>query len=356
LIFLALPRGRIYNNHQRLQLWKGRKFAFKFAEREDFVRNHYWKDKKMKKSVCIFLLLFIVGCGDNYSEYSNYSPYTPDTGFSLYIKKVKGSSNLTNGYNDPPSIDANSPLVQFQLENDVKDYLNGVVNDLKEVKDKSDNAEEKINAVLNAVNIGLENFSFGFNSVGSVSTFSIFNTESNFGLLEYPEFPDFHYSLFFPTKPSKPLYLNDDFAVESYNASVREYNREIADLAETVKDYIEDAEHYIDNCKNDYELIRKKGLYVESLGINPKVSRYYAELEKQNVAYKKVTEPNTTSKNEVASRSHSTNSAIPQQAIPQESQIDDSGRKIIGYQVDTSKKDASGHFIKTPVYENEQKK
>jgi hypothetical protein len=33
-----------------------------------------------------------------------------------------------------------------------------------------------------------------------------------------------------------------------------------------------------------------------------------------------------------------------------------SGLQIIGYQVDTSKKDASGNFVRYPVYEDEQKK
>jgi len=218
----------------------------------------------MKKYVCVFLLLFIVGRGVNYSGYSNYSPHT---GFSSYFKKTTGTSNLTHGYKDPPVLDANSPLAKFELENSVKDYLNGVVNDLKEVNDKADNATKKINAVVDAVNFGFEYFNV--RHVGSVFTFK---SESNFGFLGYPEFPDFDYFHFPPIKPHKPLFLDDEFAVESYNAKVRNYNREIADFTATVKAYIEDAEHYVKNCRNDYEEIRQKGLnllsYIKSLGMD----------------------------------------------------------------------------------------
>jgi hypothetical protein len=38
------------------------------------------------------------------------------------------------------------------------------------------------------------------------------------------------------------------------------------------------------------------------------------------------------------------------------SQVDASGRKILGYRVDTSRKDASGDFVTIPVYEDEPKK
>ena len=39
-----------------------------------------------------------------------------------------------------------------------------------------------------------------------------------------------------------------------------------------------------------------------------------------------------------------------------EPQVDATGRKIIGWRVDTSRKAADGSFVKTPVYEDEQKK
>lgn len=124
--------------------------------------------------------------------------------------------------------------------------------------------------MVDAVNLGFEYFNV--RHVGSVLTFK---SESNFELFGYPEFPDFDYFPLPPIKPHKPLYLDDEFAVNSYNASVRKYNREVADFAATVKDYIEDAEHYIKNCKNDHEEIRQKGLnllsVLESLGINAEV-------------------------------------------------------------------------------------
>jgi hypothetical protein len=65
-------------------------------------------------------------------------------------------------------------------------------------------------------------------------------------------------------------------------------------------------------------------------------------------------DPNQTGSNEVESISGSTNSSIPQQSIPQESQIDDSGRKIKGYQATTDPK--TGKIVTYPVYEDEQKR
>jgi hypothetical protein len=39
-----------------------------------------------------------------------------------------------------------------------------------------------------------------------------------------------------------------------------------------------------------------------------------------------------------------------------EHQVDSTGRKIIGWHVDTSRKDEAGNFLKVPVYEDERKK
>lgn len=215
----------------------------------------------MKKFVCTLLLLFIVGCGVDYSGYSNYSPYT---GFSSHFKTTSGTSNLAYGYKDPPILDSNDPLAKIEFKESAQDYIDAVVNDLKEINDKADNATEKINAVVNAVNFGFEFFSLSY--VGSVFTFT---SNSNFEFIGYPEFPDFNYFYLPPTKPYKPFFLDNEFAVNSYNADVRRYNRELADFSATIKAYIEDAEHYIENCKNDYDMIRNKGKnyisYLEAL-------------------------------------------------------------------------------------------
>jgi hypothetical protein len=210
----------------------------------------------MKKFVCVFLLLYIAGCGGG-SGYSNYSPNTSYIGFSSHFKKTKGNSNLPNGYKDPPVLDANDSLTKSRFVKNAKEYLAGVINDLKEVNDKADNATKKINAVVDAANFGYEYFTVSY--VGSVFTLG----ESNFGIFDYPEFPKFNY-FFSAIKPYKPLFLDDEFMVENYNNQVRSYNREVADFAATIKAYIEDAEHYIKNCKNDYEEIRQKGLKLSS--------------------------------------------------------------------------------------------
>ncbi|MBW8002316.1 MAG: hypothetical protein FVQ80_09895 [Planctomycetes bacterium] len=221
----------------------------------------------MKKYVCTLFLLFIVGCGTYYSGYSHYSPYT---GFSSHFKKTTGTSNLTYGYEDPPALNTSDSFAKIEFEEEAKDYLDGVVNDLKEVEDNVDNAAKKINAIVNATNLGFEFFSLS--RVGSVFTFT---SNSNFGFMGYPKFPDFDYFHLPPTKPYKPLYLDNEFAINSYNANVKRYNREVVDFTATIKAYIEDAEHYIKNCKNDYEEIRQKGLnllsYLESLGMDAEV-------------------------------------------------------------------------------------
>jgi len=299
----------------------------------------------MNKYVCVLLLLFIVGCVANYSGYSNYSPYL---GFSSYFKKTTGTSNLRYGYKDPPVLDANSPLAKFELKYSVTDYLDGVVNDLKQVEDNADNATEKINALVAAVNSGFEYFNV--RHVGSVYTFS---SKSNFGLLGYPECPDFDYIYIPPTKPQKPLFLDDEFTVEAYNTRVRAYNREVADFAATVKAYIEDAEHYIENCKNDYEEIRQKGLTllscVESLGIDAKVDLYRAgraslskfpergEPKSYSSAQQTKSEPEPTAK--VGSS--------PGIISGYKVKIDASGEIV---------KDKDGNFVLVPIYEDEQKK
>ena len=223
--------------------------------------------QKMPFSLCVLILvvviLLIIGCGDYYSGYSNYSPYS---GFSSHFKKTTGTSNLTYGYKDPPVLDVNDPFVKYEFEKSAKEYLDGVVNDLKEVSDKADNATEKINALVDAFNFGFEYF-----HVRHVGTVFTFKNESNLGILGYPEFPDFDYFLP-PSKPYKPLFLDNEFMVNSYNVEVRYYNKKVADFTATIKDYIKDAEHYIENCKNDYREIRENGLsllsYIESLGID----------------------------------------------------------------------------------------
>ncbi len=221
----------------------------------------------MRKRLCALLVLFIGGCGDDgtgYPNYSPYSPYSPYTGLSSYFKTITGTSNLTSGYKDPPVLDVNDPLVKLNFKSSAEDYLDGVANDLEEINDKAENAAEKINAVTDAFNSGFEYFSV--RHVGPVFTL---HRVSNFGIRDYPDFPDFSLFHFPPTKPRKPLFLDDEFAVESYNRRVGAYNREVADFAATVKAYTEDARHYIANCENDHREIRKKGLsflrYIESL-------------------------------------------------------------------------------------------
>ncbi len=218
----------------------------------------------MKKYLYSFLLLFVVGCGDGYSGYSNYTPYTS---LSSHRKRTTGTSNLTHDYKDSPVLDVNDPLAKLDFERRAREYLTGVANDLKEVKVKAENAAEKIEAVIDVVDSGFD--SFGLHGTRYVGSALVFKRESNFGALDYFEFPEFKHSA--PTKPQKPLFLDDEFAVYAYNLSVKQYNREVADFMATAEDYVEDAQHYITNCKNDSEEIREKGLslsrHMESLGM-----------------------------------------------------------------------------------------
>jgi hypothetical protein len=204
----------------------------------------------------VLVLLSVAGCGSGgYAPY--HLPYNPPyTGFSSHVKVARGTSNLTEEYPDGPTLDVNEPFARLNFERAASDYLDGVVNDLKEVNDNADNAAEKVRAVAHAVSLDFEYFSVAY--VGSPLSLG---GASNLGLFGYSEFPAFHYPR--PTKPYKPLFLDSEFAVNSYNNRVRQYNRELADFNATIKDYIEDAEHYTDNCKNDHDEIRKKGLAVE---------------------------------------------------------------------------------------------
>jgi len=222
----------------------------------------------------LWVLGFIVVAGcDSYLDTANYSPYagvSSYTGFSSHFAKTTGTSNFTHEYKGPPVLDSNDALAKFEFEKNAKDYLDGVVNDLEEVNDKADNANDRISAVVDAVNSG-----FGIFHIRYVGSVLILSRETNFGfVLGYPEFPAFDHS---PplTKPYKPLFFDNEFMVESYNAEVRDYNRGVADFNATVKAYIEDAEHYIENGKNDHGEIRQKGLkllsYIESLGLDAKV-------------------------------------------------------------------------------------
>lgn len=294
--------------------------------------------RKMKKYVCVFLLLFIVGCGAYYSGYSNYSSYT---GFSSHLKQTTGTSNLTYGYKDPPVLDINDPFVKYEFEKSAKEYLDGVINDLKEVSDKADNATEKINALVDAFNFGFEHFSVRY--IGRVLTFK---SESNFGIFGYPEFPDFDYFLP-PTKPYKPLFLDNEFMVDSYNFEVRHYNKEVADFTATIKDYIKDAEHYIENCKNDYREIRENGL---------SLLRYIdlVDIDADRIGISLVHKFGGPPKPEKA--------PVTQRLTPipkPKPEVDTSSRIIKGYRVkrDASgeiAKDKDGKFIFIPVYEEDE--
>ena len=298
--------------------------------------------QKMPFSLCVLILvvviLLIIGCGDYYSGYSNYSPYS---GFSSHFKKTTGTSNLTYGYKDPPVLDANDPFVKYEFEKNAKEYLDGVINDLKEVSDKADNATEKINALVDAFNFGFEYFSVRY--VGTVFTFK---SESNFGIFGYHEFPDFNY--FPPSKPYKPLFLDNEFIVDSYNVEVRHYNKEVADFTATVKAYIKDAEHYVENCLNDYGEIRENGL---------SLLRYIGllDMDVDGIGISLVHKfggPPKPEKRPVTQRL----TPIPKP----KPKVDASGRIIKGYRLkrDASgeiAKDEKGDFIFVPVYEDEQK-
>lgn len=298
---------------------------------------------KMKTRLVMLMALIVLvsSCEANYSGYSTYSTYT---GFSSYFKKTTGTSNLTSGYKDPPVLDANVPLAKFEFQRSAEEYLASVVNDLKEVNEKADNATEKIDAVVDAVNFGLEFFHVRY--VGSAI---ILRRESNFGIFGYPEFDDFDY--FPPTKPYKPLFLDTEFAIDSYNSRVRSYNREVDDFAETVEAYIEDAKHYIENCRNDYDEIRQKGLYllsyIESLGMNAEEA--VADIPPYGL-HRNLMKPIIYD-----------NAQQPKIEMESTTKVATSDKVIKGYRMKRDSlgnfaRDKDGNFIFIPVYEDEQQK
>jgi hypothetical protein len=199
-------------------------------------------------------LLFCFGCTNNYSGYSHSRTYAPlYSGISRHWKTTQGTSNLTLGYKDPPFLDSNDPVDRYSFEKVAENYLKSLVNDLEEVKENTDIASEKARDVVDAANSGLDFF-----YLPPVRKKLRIDKNTNFGFWGYPEFPDFDY--YPPQKPTKPLFLDDEFGIQLYNNKVDQYNRELADFLATIEDYEEDAEHYCQNCRNDYEEIRQKGL------------------------------------------------------------------------------------------------
>jgi hypothetical protein len=226
----------------------------------------------MLKYFCIFLLLLTGGCESNYyssSASSGYSNYVVYRGVSSHRKWTTGTSNLANGYKDGPVLDPNDLTAKYAFRESAKDYLDGVVNDLKEVEQNMDYAVQNMEAAIRFANSGFE-----FGPAYPVRPI-IIRTESNLDILGYPEFPDLALGPFpYPRKPDKP-FSNDRLSITLYNSDVDRYRKQMADLTATAKDYVEDAEHYIENCKNDYEEIREKGLnllkHIETSGMDSEV-------------------------------------------------------------------------------------
>jgi hypothetical protein len=216
-----------------------------------------------KASFFVLLLLFMCGCTASNSGYSKL-PYAY-SGISSHWKRTNGTSNLVSDYEEPPTLLSNGKDEKQLFEIEALRYLEGVKNDLKDIKQKAENASEKIDAVKDAIDNGFD--MFYIRNVGS-PTITILFGESNFGLYsDYPEFPAFNY--YPPSKPTKPLFLDNKFAVDSYNIEVDSYNRKLADFVATIEAYIEDAKHYYKNCQNDYKEIEQKGknfrTYIKSL-------------------------------------------------------------------------------------------
>lgn len=199
----------------------------------------------------IFLILAVLalqGCGSTGSSSSGGSGYTP---FSSYFKRTTGTSNLgPEGYPDHPKYEKGS-LLDYHASK----YLEGVKEDLDEIKANSENARDKIEAVSRAFDFYSGGY-FSVSHVGSPLRFSI--GSSNLGILGYPEFDDWSYFM----APSEPGPYADQYDWINYR-------KELLDFAATADAYIEDGKHYIRNCANDYETVRKKGLafikYLEQL-------------------------------------------------------------------------------------------
>jgi hypothetical protein len=184
----------------------------------------------------IIALASIVGCVA--PESSGYTP------FSHHFKQTKGDSNLYGEYPDHPKYSESSA---FLFEMKATDYLEGVTNDLEEIKEKSENARDKIVAVSNAFTY-YDGGWFHVSSPGFAVSFS-FGSDSNFPSMGYDEFSDWPYM----SSPSKPGYYGDQYDWAAYR-------RELLDLAATADAYIEDGNHYIKNCAIDYETVRLAGL------------------------------------------------------------------------------------------------
>jgi len=159
---------------------------------------------------------------------------------------------MPQGYREPPVYTADRKT-QALFELEASRYLEGVTNDLEEIKFRSKDALRKIEAVadgtvVNGTFYHVSHIGSGLFIRGGPSNFAFV-----FGYREFPHF-DYRY-------PDLPI-TNDDVGMMLYRMNVLDFNA-------TVNAYIEDGKHFIRNCANDYDTIQTIGkkllAHVESL-------------------------------------------------------------------------------------------
>lgn len=201
------------------------------------------KHSGVSKGMRVFFLLlcpFVFGGCDYPVPSGNASVL--ERGLSRHLSVAKGDTNMPQGYKKPPvySADRESQAL-FRFE--ASEYLEGVTNDLEEIKFRSEDALRKIKAVADGTVVN--GTFYHVSRIGS--RVFIRSAPSNFAfVLGYPEFPYFDYQY-----PDPPI-LKDRVGMMMYRSDVLDFNA-------TVDAYIEDGKHFIKNCENDYNTIQTIG-------------------------------------------------------------------------------------------------
>lgn len=192
--------------------------------------------------------LALLGCASSTTSRSSYTP------FSHHFKQTKGDSNLSEKYPDHPHYES---VTKYSFERDAEDYLKALKLDLEEIKEKAENARDKVEAVSDAFRF----YDGGYLHVStplSISYRLYGSNDTNFSYFGYAEFDDWSYFLY----PNEPGTYADRY-------DWIKYKQQLLDLAATADTYIEDGNHYIRNCVKDHELVRQRGLtflnYLENL-------------------------------------------------------------------------------------------
>jgi hypothetical protein len=197
----------------------------------------------MARSYTVYVLAVVVAVIPVLSGCEPLPPVSYE-GYSYHYMVARGDTNMSNGYPDPP-LYPQDPNRNALFDYEASDYMEGVSNDLKEIKESAENASKKITAVADELaSSAADGHFFPPHILSPISIHGASNFKRFSG---YPLFPDLDYSY-----PWRPRY-EDEYAWTRYR-------HEVLDFLATAEAYIQDGEHFIANCRNDHAAVQVKGL------------------------------------------------------------------------------------------------